>query len=576
MALIDQKKRKEKQWEERLKKLQAVEAWYQTYPIIPAYRPCLIDPSPFWHTVYRQKHAFDVAAAHPEDVHVFAFEADNIKPDTASKGQRKYVITTYLQLWHTIYHLAAHGKYPTFYEVIPEGSACKLYFDLEFSRSLNPECNGAAMVQTLIKFVCAELMDVYQKQCGVHHVINLDATTDNKFSRHLIFNLPQTVFKDNVQAGNFVQHVCQKITRISQTTESDGEPEAKRQKHEDKTEGNRVPDSQRQHEVSLYQNLFVQNKDGQSSLFVDQGVYTRNRNFRLYKCIKFGKANPLLIAEDNKYKPRITSKSGTSQAARDSAMERHFFLDSLITNVSYCPGTHVLTMERNEGSTPKGSRPSNNKTTLAQDPSDLLEGFNHSPYPDLDAFIYTVITNGGIQGEIRRWVYFTQGQLLVYDIIKNRWCGNIQRQHKSNNIMILVDLRRGVYYQKCHDQDCKSAGYKSPDTPLPTELLPTLGDDLDDDELLAAVTAVEGRESAPHDMTGLDNTVTELSDEELLAATLQVEGNMSSRTDQCDDNNERVVTSSDGIGNDRGNCGDVTESDEELLAAMADAEHSDM
>ena len=84
-------------------------------------------------------------------MHVFAFEAENVTAETTAKGQRKYLITTYLQLWHTIHHLAARAKYPTFYEVIPEGSACKLYFDLEFSRSLNPECNGASMVQTFTK-----------------------------------------------------------------------------------------------------------------------------------------------------------------------------------------------------------------------------------------------------------------------------------------------------------------------------------------------------------------------------------------------------------------------------------------
>ena len=27
---------------------------------------------------------------------------------------------------------------------------------------------------------------------------------------------------------------------------------------------------------------------------------------------------------------------------------------------------------------------------------------------------------------------------------------------------IVVDLKRGVYYQKCHDPDCKSIDYRSP------------------------------------------------------------------------------------------------------------------
>ena len=30
------------------------------------------------------------------------------------------------------------------------------------------------------------------------------------------------------------------------------------------------------------------------------------------------------------------------------------------------------------------------------------------------------------------------GRVIVYDIKDNRWCGNIQREHKSNNIMFVL------------------------------------------------------------------------------------------------------------------------------------------
>lgn len=39
------------------------------------------------------------------------------------------------------------------------------------------------------------------------------------------------------------------------------------------------------------------------------------------------------------------------------------------------------------------------------------------------------------QTGIRRWNYFASEQLLVYDIEKFRWCHNVKRFHKSNNIM---------------------------------------------------------------------------------------------------------------------------------------------
>lgn len=88
---------------------------------------------------------------------------------------------------------------------------------------------------------------------------------------------------------------------------------------------------------------------------------------------------------------------------------------------------------------------------------------------------------------IRRWNYFAAEQLLVYDIVKYRWCENVQRFHKSNNIMyvfpglgfffdhatfmtgflvfnlgflifcrIIADLKEEVWYQKCHDPECRN------------------------------------------------------------------------------------------------------------------------
>lgn len=40
------------------------------------------------------------------------------------------------------------------YEVIPEGTVCKLYFDLEFHKPSNKEADGKAMVTSLIEVQC--------------------------------------------------------------------------------------------------------------------------------------------------------------------------------------------------------------------------------------------------------------------------------------------------------------------------------------------------------------------------------------------------------------------------------------
>lgn len=119
-------------------------------------------------------------------VHVFALEKEQ-----SQQGQRIYLVTTYTELWHyyrsilsRYYPDSFYGrvhrwkfifvflysylniKYIFFllffirsytkslmhcYEVIPEGSVCKLYFDLEFHKPSNKEADGRAMVTSLIQ-----------------------------------------------------------------------------------------------------------------------------------------------------------------------------------------------------------------------------------------------------------------------------------------------------------------------------------------------------------------------------------------------------------------------------------------
>lgn len=47
--------------------------------------------------------------------------------------------------------------------------------------------------------------------------------------------------------------------------------------------------------------LVIQNDKGGKSFFIDEGVYTRNRIFRVYLSSKFGKRNTLQKAEANRH-----------------------------------------------------------------------------------------------------------------------------------------------------------------------------------------------------------------------------------------------------------------------------------
>ncbi|XP_077158381.1 DNA-directed primase/polymerase protein isoform X3 [Paroedura picta] len=370
-----------RKWEERMKDIEELASQYQQKPLCSRYRPLLCkpwQPSSIWKLFHRQIQAFNFAKSCKEDVHVFALEKN------AENKQRFYLVTTYTELWF-YYKKHCETSLMHCYEVIPENAVCKLYFDLEFYISMNPGADGQQMVAVLIEFICKKLKQHYGVKCSAEDVLNLDSSTEEKFSRHLIFQLHNAAFKSNI----------------------------------------------------------------------DIGVYTKNRNFRLYKSSKAGNSVILEIAKDNKFVPK---------SVKNTSIEEQYFLSSLICNVRFSSCLKILSCDNpektKEGSVClDGSHSSNNPVPI---------GCQSSPYPEIDNFVVSLVNKDNIQGGIRRWNYFSLEELLVYDISKYRWCRNIGRAHKSNNIMIIVDLKRETWYQKCHDPVCRAENFKSECFPLPS------------------------------------------------------------------------------------------------------------
>ncbi|XP_007939079.1 DNA-directed primase/polymerase protein [Orycteropus afer afer] len=373
-----------RKWEAKLKQIEERASYYKRKPLSSVYRPRLSkpeEPPSIWKLFHRQTQAFNFVKSCKEDVHVFALEYKE------GDGQRIYLVTTYAQLW---FYYKSRKNLLHCYEIIPESSVCKLYFDLEFNKLANPGADGKKMVASLIEHVCKALQEVYSVNCSAEDVFNLDSSTDEKFSRHLIFQLHDVAFKDNI-------HVV-----------------------------------------------------------FDVGVYTRNRNFRLYKSSKIGKHVALEVAEDNKFFPT---------QSKNISKENQYFLSSLVSNVRFSDTLRILTCDTSQDKQKHVEYFNHSNISV-----ETIEGFQCSPYPEIDRFVCSLVNKNGIQGGIRRWNYFFPEELLVYDICKYRWCENIGRAHKSNNIMILVDLKNEVWYQKCHDPVCKAENFKSDCFPLPPEV----------------------------------------------------------------------------------------------------------
>nr|XP_054108698.1 DNA-directed primase/polymerase protein isoform X3 [Callithrix jacchus] len=464
-----------RKWEARLKQIEERASHYERKPLSSVYRPRLSkpeEPPSIWKLFHRQTQAFNFVKSCKEDVHVFALECK------VGDGQRIYLVTTYAELW---FHYKSRKNLLHCYEVIPENAVCKLYFDLEFNKPANPGADGKKMVALLIEYVCKALQELYGVNCSAEDVLNLDSSTDEKFSRHLIFQLRDVAFKDNIHVGNFLRKILQPAFDLLGSEDDDSAPETRGHGFPHFSEASTKPGfslnkmfTEKAVEESWTLNskklerpgsaeqtspdlssLVVKNKLGEKHLFVDLGVYTRNRNFRLYKSSKIGKCVALEVAEENGFFPT---------QSEDVSEEYQYFLSSLVSNVRFSDTLRILTCDPSQNKQ-KGVGYFNSIST-----SETMEGFQCSPYPEVDRFVLSLVNKDGIEGGIRRWNYFFPEELLVYDICKYRWCENIGRPHKSNNIMILVDLKNEVWYQKCHDPVCKAENFKSDCFPLPAEV----------------------------------------------------------------------------------------------------------
>ena len=153
----------------------------------------------------------------------------------------------------------------TFYELIRAGEPCRFYLDLEFCKVLNPDVVGETHMVAVRQYIkelflhkLGIVLEVYNLSYRDNGdplggcIIELDATNDVKFSRHLIVNLQsRCLFRNTNHVKEFATHLRDK----------------------------------------LYTNNYRVTKlvagQRQVSTLVDISVYTNNHNFRILLSSKF-------------------------------------------------------------------------------------------------------------------------------------------------------------------------------------------------------------------------------------------------------------------------------------------------
>ena len=92
-----------------------------------------------------------------------------------------------------------------------------------------------------------------------------------------------------------------------------------------------------------------------------------------------------------------------------------------------------------------------------------------SPYPAIDAYITRYLASLKPAGKYRRVDCDAQRRTLTYYVIGNRCCAGIGgRAHRSNNIILAVDVASGTVRQRCFNET-KCRGFESAAWPLPAD-----------------------------------------------------------------------------------------------------------
>ena len=186
--------------------------------------------------------------------------------------------------------------------------------------------------------------------------------------------------------------------------------------------------------------LFSISSRGKVSTFWDAKVYTRHRNFRLFLSTKYEKPTPLVVAEYDKSVQALPPSSDIQFAIFESSLVQNVLEESTIIE-------EVTNHKLQAPSSASGFK---------------LKGSSSSPYPELDHFIKSLLKPGGF---IRQWSQ--KHDTILYNVEGNRWCANVQREHKSNNIYYICNMMSMKTNQHCFS----CVGFRGQDIDIPGSVM---------------------------------------------------------------------------------------------------------
>ncbi|CAK0801202.1 unnamed protein product [Prorocentrum cordatum] len=348
--------------------------------------------------VVDRQHRLDSGEWDPAQIGLFAKEV-------GEGGQRQFFVDTFAKFSMDV---AAQPRGSHLYEVILEDQPCWLYFDLEFYKDANPQLNSDAVMaqfrEALASF-CAKEGFAYDES----RMVFLESSTDKKFSMHVIGKW--IAFRNNFQAGQFVEMFLEYARGSQELGDGSG--------------------------TNL---LFVRGDldDIEATVsVVDASVYSRNRCFRVLRQSKFGKIATLELQDGG----GVVSESDLP----------HFQV--LRTLASFVPdGTPFCEHFK----IPADARhaPQAGVVVDADSNMQMLLNWLMVKWDSMRSEAEGNIYSRYLPTQVSKLIELDDGKYMA-QLSNNRFCLQRERSHKSNGVFFIIDLTKGIFYQKCFDhEDC--------------------------------------------------------------------------------------------------------------------------
>ena len=347
-----------------------------------------------------------------------------------SCGSRYFIVITYK--FFLSFYLKLEPLCRCWYEILLPNLFCKLYFDIEYDKNLNSQqdwFNGFKFfMKQLNKYLyckskinCILFGEKYfaEKIADGEYII-MDASNEHKFSRHIILHLYKIIlFRNQFEVKKFVLDFNSYLMTIY-ALKSD--------------------------EVA---DIIINHKSNDGHVrktFIDINVYRSRQQFRILgssKCKDYGR------------RPLNLMTSMVSCNSNISNFDYAFFIKSVISfkedNIHY---------ERFLYNVMQRDNPVLNKNIAVSSQIMLRPPTHFDPiydYPKVVLYFIKTMPAPWNKSSVRiKNVYYMGNKKTVFIItlFNTKYCINIKREHKSNNIYFVVKPNLCGFTQKC--TNCKN------------------------------------------------------------------------------------------------------------------------